>query len=219
MQTKYFILLLAISFGLWSCGGSSDKNAETQSEPQQEESTTTTSSSEDSPNNLSEAMKQVQEAAQKLQGGDGKAVESVDFRKLKDLLPQSIAGLDRKNASGERNGVKGLTVSMAEGEYGSGDQTAKVVITDVGGNSFALMGMAAWATLDIDKEDENGYERTTTLDGHKGLERYNNKSKSGELNLLVGNRYIITVKTEGLAADRLQKAISAIDLKELESLK
>lgn len=217
MQIRSFILLLAMGFGLWSCGSSSEKEADTQSEPQEE--TTTTGSSEDSPDNLSDAMKQVQEAAQKLQSGDGKAVESVDFRKLKELLPQRIAGLDRKNASGERNGVKGLTVSMAEADYGSGDQTAKMVITDVGGNSFALMGMAAWATLDIDKENEDGYERTTTIGGFKGLERYNNKSKEGELNLLVGNRYIVTVKTEGLSADRLQKAVSALDLKELENLK
>ena len=32
---------------------------------------------------------------------------------------------------------------------------------------MAAMGLAAWANLSIDKEDSNGYERTTKIDGHK----------------------------------------------------
>ena len=60
---------------------------------------------------------------------------------------------------------------------------------------MGLMSMAAWANLEMDKEDEKGYERTSTFNGFKAIEKYTKRSNNSELSLLVNNRFI--VKGEG----------------------
>ena len=82
------------------------------------------------PQSPQEAMKQGADAMAAasgmigaMMGGDGKgAVEPVDFRELKTLLPESINGLKRGEESGERSATAGIKVSHVQARYGSGDK-------------------------------------------------------------------------------------------------
>lgn len=155
-------------------------------------------------------------------GGDGKgAVEPVDFRLLKDLLPDSIAGLKRGEVSGERAGAAGIKVSHAEARYGEGGGTRlRLKITDAGTMSgFAGMASAAWAMVDIDRETDRGYEKTSTVGGRRMHEKWNSKDKRGEVDVIVGGRFIVELRGTGIEMNELKQAVSAVDFKKLEALK
>lgn len=147
-------------------------------------------------------------------------VETIDFRKLKDMLPIEAVSLTRKSASGEKNGAAGMTFSTATARYENADnsQNIELTVVDAGGTAM-LMGMAAWSMIEVDKEDDNGYERTTKMGDYKAYEKYNKTDKSGETSVLVKNRFIVTAKGNGIGPDDLKKAIEAIDLDKLAELK
>ena len=156
-----------------------------------------------------------------MMGGDGKGtVEPVDFRALKALLPETISGLKRGEESGEKAGAMGIKVSHAQARYaGGGDKSLRLKITDAGSMSgFAGLASAGWALVDIDRESEAGYEKTSSVDGRKMYEKWNKNDKSGEVNVIVSSRFIIEIRGSGIEMKDLKQAIAAIDLKKLAAL-
>jgi hypothetical protein len=150
--------------------------------------------------------------------GGGKAA-LVDFRALKALLPESVGGLKRVSATGEKGAAMGMGASHAEGKYEGGDNarmTIKVVDTaGLGGVAMAALGLA---TVEVDKETETGYERTTVIGGNKALEKYDNKSRRGEVNILVANRFVVEVDGSGVSMEEMKEAAGKIDLAKLQAL-
>lgn len=151
----------------------------------------------------------------------GKKVETVDFRALKELLPASVAGMQRTEASGEKNAAMGIQVATARGQYrNDAGGNASVTITDIGSMSgLAGMAMYAWAATEIDRETETGYEKTTRFDGHKAIEKYDRSSKSGEISVLVGDRFVVEAQGNDVSVDDLKNALKAVNLGKLASLK
>ncbi len=148
----------------------------------------------------------------------GKA--AVDFRQLKAQLPESLAGLRRTNARGQKTGVMGANVTTAEGEYGEGDGSRLAVkITDLGamGALGSLAGMG-WTASEIDSEGDEGYERTTEYGGNKGLEKYQTATRSGSVNILVAGRFMVEITGREITPEQLMTAALGVDLAALASL-
>lgn len=164
------------------------------------------------------AMKEMAEQAEEQQKNG--PVETVDFRKLKELLPADVDGLTRKEATGEKTGAMGFNVSTAKGRYENSDGSASLEldIIDLGGTG-AIMGLAAWSMVDIDKETENGYEKTGKIGDNKSYEKYDNANKSGEISVLVGKRFMVTAKGDGISMDKIKGAVDDVDLAKLADLK
>lgn len=168
----------------------------------------------------------MQAAAAALQGlaaGMGAGAPSkaplVDFRELKALLPESLAGLKRKSASGEKSAAMGMGVSEAKAEYGGeGKGRLRVKLIDTGGMAGFAAAAFAMAGVEIDKETEDGYEKTTKIDGRKAFEKYNNSSKNGEIKIFVGNRMLVEVDGDDLPMETLKEAVEKIDIGKLEAL-
>jgi len=151
----------------------------------------------------------------------GKKVDVVDFRELKGMLPATLSGLKRTEATGEKTGAMGITVSSAEGSYSSEDgKSISVKLADIGSLS-GIAGMAAyaWAAHEIDREGDNEYEKTTTFKGHKALEKYNKNSKSGEFSVLVGGRFVVGAEGSNVSMDALKAAVGSVDLRKLDGMK
>ena len=73
----------------------------------------------------------------------GKTVEPIDFRVLKQMLPESLPEMQRSNASGERTEMMGIQISSAEAQYqDSANGRVHVKISDLG-TLTTLSGMAA----------------------------------------------------------------------------
>lgn len=170
-----------------------------------------------------EAADQMEEAANAMRdaltGNDsGKKTEVVDWRKLKEFLPNKIDGMPRTDESGETAGAMGFTFSQVEGTYEKGERRVNLKIVDTGGFSGLVNMSAAWATVTIDKEDRYGYERTTEIDGYKAFEKYEKNSKDGEVSVLVGKRYVVSLNGRGVKMDELKDVVGDLGLKKLEKL-
>ena len=208
---KLIIACISIfTFLYLGCGGSSN-DGDTTGQAATEE----TGGAASEPKNIEEAMNEVQKALQ----GDGEKKEVVDFRALKELLPEKVAGMERTAHSGEKAGAMGFNMSTASAEYRDGDKELELAIVDFAGVATAMMGIAAWASVEIDREDENGYERTTTVEGYKAFEKYNSQARSGELSVLDEDRLIETLNGRNIDEKAFRKAIEGLDMKKLARMK
>lgn len=203
MKKRFILsLTLASAIFLMSCGGNKEDDE-----------------AKDEAKTGVEALQQLADKAKDM--GDKKAVDPVDFRDLKALLPETTADLKRTEATGEKTGAMGFTVSMAKGRYsGDGDASISIEIVDTGGIAgMATMAMAAWTMADIDKETTTGYEKTTKIEGFKAFEKYDNEGKDGEINVLVADRFVVNVHGNNVSVDQMKESLKDIDLGKLEDLK
>ena len=147
--------------------------------------------------------------------------EPVDFRKLKEALPQELAGFDKGESSGEKNNAFGIAVSVAKQSFRSSDgkKSVRFEITDPGSlaGPFALANM--WINVEVDKETGDGYEKTSTVGGRKLHEQWTKSSRHGEVQLVVGDRFMIEVDAEGIEMDDVKSLVSKIDVAKLEAMK
>jgi gamma-glutamylcysteine synthetase len=165
-------------------------------------------------NNLADAFEQA--SASLRENADGEQVEAMNFRDLKELLPTSLLGMDRTKHQGEKSGAMGFTISQAEAEYQEDDKRLKVQVVDAAQMGMAKLGMVAWTSIEVDKEGDFGYERTTMIDGNKAFEKWDAKTSKGELIILYNDRYIINLDGRNIDGDDLRKALKKIDLDDLE---
>ncbi len=150
----------------------------------------------------------------------GRKVEPVDFQQLKAMLPETVAGLARNSASGEKTAMGPLSISHAEGSYGDGGgRRIRLKLTDMGGAGLAMSGLAAWSMVEMDKETPDGRERTGKLDGRPFHERYNTRSQSGEFDLVVAQRFLIEAEGDQVDLNTLKSSVSGMNLAQLESMK
>ncbi|WP_080056910.1 transposase [Spirosoma aerolatum] len=192
---------------LMGCGGSKEKEEE---EKKEEESVSALGAVG--------ALKEMASKAEELQKNG--PVETVDFRKLKELLPADADGLPRKEATGEKNGAAGMVISTANGKYSNDDGSESIELSIIdGGGSAMMIGLAAWSMVEIDKETDNGYEKTSTMGSNKSYEKYDNASKDGEINVLVNKRFIVSAKGHGVSMDKLKSVLGDLDLDKVGALK
>ncbi len=156
----------------------------------------------------------------------GITYEPVNFRRLRDLLPEELAGLTRESAEGETSGAMGVRLSKATATYraeaGDGaDPRLEVTLTDLGAvQGFAMMGLAAWRMTDVDRETGTGYERTTDYRGHPAFETYDMEgTPRAEFQTIVSDRFLVELDGRDLEMDRLKRAMEDLDIAELEAMK
>ena len=213
------LLLLSFLFIMWGCGsneGDPDKNDRDKpgKEQNDDEDTKTGFKGLD---DFVDNMKELQENFE-----EGKEVETVNFRELKALLPDELDGLNRTSSSGEKTNAFGIKVSKAEGEYKSEDKSSRIKITIVDmGSMSGWAGLAAfgWTMAEIDKETEDGYERTIEYKGYKGFEKYNTKRNYGKKEIMVAKRFMVTVEGDNVPMEAIDDGMDEIDLDDLEEMK
>ncbi len=147
--------------------------------------------------------------------------EPVDFRKLKEALPQELAGFEKDESSGEKNNAFGIAVSEAKQSFRTADGNKRVrfEITDPGSlaGPFALANM--WMNIEIDKETGDGYEKTSTAGGRKLHETWSKSGQHGSVQMVVGNRFMVDVDAHGFEMSDVKLLVSKIDIAKLEAMK
>ena len=148
----------------------------------------------------------------------GKDVQPVDFHRLKDMLPETIGGLRRTEASGQSGEAMGIKGSSATARYGDGaNASVQIEITDLGSLS-GLAGLAAKFDPSMEKETDTGYERTTKINGQLVHERYDRRARSGEVSVILNNRFSVTVNGSGVDAGVLTGALKELDVGKLATM-
>ncbi len=211
--TTLCFLVIISSFTMCSSKTKEEKAAEEVGEAMNELQEELKKAGNDADGSLSDAMDKVGEAMDQLKN-DGKVVEPVNFRVLKEGIPETFLGMERTKNEGETTGAMGFKISTAKASFKEGDKRIDVEIVDVGGIGMAAMGMAAWSMAEIDKESDNGYERTTTFEGHKAFEKCS--GNRCEFSTWMNQRIIFNVKGYNVEMDDIKKGIKKdVDLDNL----
>jgi hypothetical protein len=150
--------------------------------------------------------------------GSGGKVEALAPDQLKPFVPNTLAGLPRKDISVERNGAMGMQVAEARATFANEDgRTLDLEITDTG-SAKGLMSLAGFASLQEDKETGSGFSKTYK-DGDRIVHEEWDNGGRGEYSLVVGERFTVKVSGDASGIDDLKKAVGEINLSGLEALK
>ena len=156
-------------------------------------------------------------AAMAGKGPDGKPVEPIGFRDLQTALPE-LSGWKRDEPQGERM-TSPIPFSQTEAQYTMGDAQVEVKIVDSAFNQMLVAPWAMFLTAGYEKESSDGYEKSIKLGGNPGFEKWNSRSKDGELNLVVAKRFLVTIDGNNIADTKvLQEFASRVDTSKLASL-
>jgi hypothetical protein len=151
--------------------------------------------------------------------GGGKRVEPVSLDQLTPLVPETFAGLAKQSSNSERSGMAGIMVATAEATYGDGaGKSATLEITDTGGAS-GLMGLASWAGVMGERENAEVSERTERVGGRLVHRKLSKTGGTNEFAIVLGDRFMVTAKGDGVDLNALQAAVSGLNLARLESMK
>ncbi len=127
----------------------------------------------------------------------GKPADPVSFRDLQAAFP-AVNGWTMDKPKGERM-TSPIAFSQTETSYRNGDARIEMKIVD---SAYQQMLVAPWAMFlaaGYEKETDDGYEKSTAVAGHPGFEKWNDRRKSGELNLVVAKRFLVSVEGDRLA--------------------
>ena len=156
-------------------------------------------------------------AAMAGKGPDGKPVEPISFRDLQTALPE-VSGWKRDEPQGERM-TSPIAFSQTEAQYSMGDAQVEVKIVDSAFNQMLVAPWAMFLTAGYEKESSDGYEKSVNLGGNPGFEKWNSRSKDGELNLVVAKRFLVTIDGNNIADTKvLQEFASKVDTGKLAGL-
>ena len=142
-------------------------------------------------NDMAKAM-QGMAAALSGTGADGKPIEPVAFQTLQSHLPK-VSGWEMDEPEGERMNMP-VPFSQVGTTYKKGEARIEAKIVDTG---FAQLLMAPWSMMlasGYSRESSSGYEKATTVSGNPAIEKWNKSSKNGELDVLVGKRFMVTIE-------------------------
>jgi len=152
--------------------------------------------------------------------GGGSTNAAVHFRQLKELLPAEFMEMKRSNTEAGKNAAFGMNIAYAQADYEKEGSQISVKISDISSmGSFIRMAQFAWTQTEVEKESDDGYERTGKVDGHPTQESYEYSNKSGKIQVMVGDRFTVEASGYGVEMADIKGLLKAIDLNRLAALK
>jgi predicted nucleic acid-binding Zn-ribbon protein len=174
-----------------------------------------------SPGDIDSAMKdfnnatgEMKKQADKLYG---KEIKVADRDTLMASLPR-ISGWEMKEPKYHAQQFGQLKGSQLSATYiGPNSQPIQVDITDTGHASAVLAPYLMMMNMNINKEDDNGYEKVTTYNKTQVIEKFNKKYNRGRLTFIAKKRYLIGLKTTGKnSIEQLKEFLKQFDLSKLQ---
>jgi hypothetical protein len=210
--------------GAMACGKSeAEKRAEEAAAEAEKAAAAASKAAEEAGDDVAKGMEDFAKAMEGMAGAmagktaDGKTVEPVSFRDLQAALPD-VSGWTMAKPTGERM-TSPVAYSQTEARYTSGEASIEVKVVD---SAFHQMLIAPWSMFmaaGYEKETSDGYEKSISVSGMPGFERWNSDSKNGELNLVVSKRFLVTIEGRDIADPKVLHDFAAkVDTAKLASL-
>lgn len=125
--------------------------------------------------------------------GDKKPVPPIDYKKLKDALPQ-VSGWTREEPRGEMATFGQWSYSIASADYGKGGARVECKIHDYAYISALTASYMMMFSTNFSRESDEGYEKSVNVGGNPGFEKWEKKNRSADLTLWVGKRLIVVIE-------------------------
>lgn len=169
-----------------------------------------------------QAAKGMEDFAKAMQGmatamGGGKASEPVSFRDLQTAFP-TVSGWEMDKPKGERM-TSPVAFSQTETRYRNGSSVIEVKIVDSAFNQILVAPWAMFLSAGYEKETDDGYEKSTTIAGQPGFEKWDSSRKDGEVNLVVAKRFLVSVESNEIDdIKRIHEFAEKVDFAKLAAL-
>jgi hypothetical protein len=145
-------------------------------------------------------------------------IETVEVEVLEPLFP-AIAGWQRTPIEGQKS-MENVGVTEAHAEYTRGPSQVDATITDSGLNRSYIAAFTLFVADGYKKETPTGYERAVKVDDYPAWERWDSTTKNGELNVLVGGRFIVQLDGVDIEDTKiLHELLQKFDLKKIGEAK
>ena len=203
------LLWLFVAIAIASCSGNSSKEESVKDESSKESTEKeSTSASENISSSADETQKRIEEL---------KKMPLITNDQMKSLFPEEVMGMKRSQFS--VNSMTGF--ATGEAQYKKDDTTRyRVMMYDCAGEAGAgFYGMRFLTGWNIEREDDNGYEKTVSFMGTKALEKYQKNQEQYSLNFVTADRFWITLEGENTGLDNLKSFAQALNLEKLKDLK
>jgi len=172
--------------------------------------------------NADEVIDSINEGLHKYKNGEySAAVGSLDYasqlirqkrsEQLKSFLPKPLAGWKAKDPTSQAVGAAMLGGGVsAERQYNKGSSSVSVkIVTD----SPLMQSIMMMFTNPMFAASGGG--KLETISGQKAIVKYNETNKSGEINIVVINRFLITVEGNGVTKEELKNYTVSINYNKL----
>ena len=144
-----------------------------------------------------------------------KPVDAVSYTELLPFLPEPPSGWEGSKPKGQSNQMGDMKFSEAERDYTMGEKRMEVKITDWAFRQALYAPFFLMASFS--QESTEGYNKGIKINDDPGREEYKNDSKNGDLSVLVGKRFLVSVKGNGMEAAELRQWWDRIDTKGLRA--
>jgi hypothetical protein len=210
------MLAIAALVAAGACGKSSEERKEEKKE--QQAAKTAEAGAAEAAKGLEQMAKGLEAMAGGAAAGNAPPVDPVSFRDMQALFPE-FEGWERGKPTGERMSSP-FKFSQAEVRYTKGDSRIELKMVDSGFNQLLLTPYAMFLTAGYEKETSDGYEKSTKVNGQPGWEKWDSSGKDGELNALVGKRFLVQIDGRGIEDTKLLHELAGkIDMAKLSTLK
>jgi hypothetical protein len=206
MRLQRISLALLIGLPLLACGGG---------EPDDEESGNRTAASSSDSAPVDEPSDDDAAAAPSL-------VDPVSFNALLPLLPAAPQGWTAGTPEGSTTSLPDYKVTVVRNQYARAATDSApgadvtIEMTD-GGFAEAIAAPFQMMSM-MSHESTTGYQKGITIGGNPAYETWDNGSRSCDINLLVGKRFLVHLASSQLDADELRAWAEGMDLAALADL-
>lgn len=152
--------------------------------------------------------------ARRMEDAASGKIKPVEAGKLAALLPATLGGWTRTATESTGVGQFGAT---AEGRYERDGRHFTLRVVDMAAMG-TIAGMGAAMGIEQSREDEIGYERTTTVDGRLVTEAWRTADSAGKFGTVIANRFMVEAEGQADSIDQLKAAVAAIDPNDLDDL-
>jgi X-X-X-Leu-X-X-Gly heptad repeat protein len=150
---------------------------------------------------------------QMAKGVQGK-VDVLPFEKLGEAFPE-VSGWKRSDVKGESRNMP-FAMSQSEATYEKGDARVNLEVIDTALNQMIMAPFSMYLVQNYSERSSNGYRKGTTFKGEPAFEEVRNSSRTGEITVVVGKRFI--VKAQGRRVDGVEPAREILDKMDFSKL-
>jgi hypothetical protein len=162
------------------------------------------------------AMEETAKQMEKVQSGEQKPVPPVSFKVLLTFLPKAVGDLKPGEPEGETQNMGEWNFSTAKISFnGDAGKQAEVELFDYAHIGVLYAPYMILLNMKFSRESTKGYEKSIKMGDYPAYEKWENADARNEITVLVGDRFIVSVKTDKLGEGSARKIAEGIDLKKL----